>query len=143
MIGRRNGIEVVMHSKAVAGLASAMLVAACAPYEGRYVPDCTAYAGSIVELEDSAFVWERFTDQVRIDENGNKVEAHPGYPKHGTFRKEGRALYMESSSGEPMPTMYLHKDGESYRLLTVQEQEAWEQSGQFARCALKLSAGNT
>lgn len=132
-----------MPTKHVGVLCGAALLTACAPYEGRYVPDCTAYAGSIVELQDSAFVIERFTDQVRIDDSGNRIDAYPDYPKHGTFRKEGRALYMESESGEPMPTMYLHRDGESYRLLTVQEQEAWERSGEFARCALTLRASDT
>lgn len=129
-----------MSFKHFATLCAATLLTACAPYEGRYAPDCTAYAGSIVSLQGSAFVWERFTDQVRVDDDGNIIEAYPDYPKRGTFRKEGSALHMETDAGAPLATMYLHKDGAAYRLLTDREHAAWERSGEFADCALTLNA---
>ncbi len=117
-------------------LGAAVLLSACAPHAGRYVPDCTAFAGSVVSLDGSSFVWERFTDEVRVDESGNKIDPYPDYPKHGTYRKEGSALYLETNIGDPVATLYLHKDAESYRLLTVEEHNAWERSGEYARCVL-------
>ena len=117
-------------------LSAALLLSACAPHAGRYAPDCTAFAGSVVSLDGSSFVWERFTDEVRVDADGNRVEPYPDYPKRGTYRKEGNALYLEDGNGDAVATLYLHKDSESYRLLTVEEHEAWERSGEYARCAL-------
>ena len=117
-------------------LGAVALLSACAPHAGRYAPDCMAMAGSVVNLDGSSFVWERFTDEVRIDEGGNKIEPYPDYPKRGTYRKEGSALYLETDNGDPVATFYLHKDAESYRLLTVEEHNAWEQSGEYARCVL-------
>ena len=117
-------------------LGAIALLSACAPHAGRYAPDCTAFAGSVVSLDGSSFVWERFTDEVRIDDSGNKIEPYPDYPKRGTYRKEGSALYLEADNGDPVATFYLHKDAESYRLLTVEEHNAWEQSGEYARCVL-------
>ena len=118
-------------------LMGAGCLVACAPYEGKYEPGCTAYAGSVVSLEGSDFVWEKFTDQVRIDEEGKVIDAYPDYPKQGSYRKSGSTLYLETTDGEAVATMYLHKYGESYLLLTVEEHEAWERSGEYGACALK------
>lgn len=119
-------------------LLAGVAVAGCAPYEGRYVPDCTAYAGSIISLHDAQFVWERFTDQVRIGDDGQPIEPFPGYPKRGSYRKEGDALYLETAGGESVETLHLHEDGETFRILTVQEQQTWERTGEYPRCVLTL-----
>ena len=118
-------------------LFAGVLVAACAPHEGRYVPDCTAYAGSVISLQNTEFVWERFTDQVRIGDDGKPIEPFPDYPKRGTYRKEGNALHLESQDGS-IETLHLHKDGESFRILTVEEQESWERTGDYPQCVLTL-----
>ena len=42
----------------------------CVSSEGRYSPDCIAFAGDTIELADGRFEWDKFTDQVRMDDNG-------------------------------------------------------------------------
>lgn len=119
-------------------LLTGVLAAACAPHEGRYVPDCTAYAGSVISLHDAQFVWERFTDQVRIGDDGKPIEPFPDYPKRGSYSKEGSELHLQTDGGGTVDVLHLHKDGESFRILTVEEQETWERTGEYPRCVLTL-----
>ena len=110
----------------------------CASHEGTYSPSCIAYEGSNVSLSDGKFVWEKFTDSVVVDDAGNIVNQFPAYPMRGSYRIEGNTLYLEAASGESLATMYLRQRNERQYLLTAEQFEAWEKTGQAATCALVL-----
>lgn len=127
-----------MNPPVIATALIAALLFGCVSYEGTYSPDCIAYAGSNVELSGGQFVWEKFTDQVIVDHDGNVVNQFPGYPMRGTYRIDGQAVYMESATGESMENMYLHRRDDRYYLLTAGQFEALEKTGEHADCALML-----
>jgi hypothetical protein len=116
----------------------AILLAACASHEGTYSPACVAYAGSNIVLSSGQFVWEKFTDSVVVDDDGKVVNQFPGYPMQGNYRIEGQTVYMQAASGESLANMYLHRDGDRRYLLTAEQSEALEKTGNYADCALVL-----
>lgn len=117
------------------------LTAACVSHDGTYSPACLSYAGSVIELEDGNFEWIRFTDQVVIDDHGEKVDPFPGYPMRGTYRIDGQSVVMTSSDGRTLDPMYLHaRNGSSY-LYTAAEDEALARTGEHPKCPLKLKRG--
>ncbi len=119
-----------------------LMLAGCAPHEGRYAPDCVAFAGSIVTLDGGEFVWEKFTDEVRVDEQGNTIDPFPGYPLRGTYRLDDSAVVFQSPSGVELDRMHLLERGADRLLLTADQQQTWERSGSLPDCPLRLGAGD-
>ena len=120
---------------------SAVIITACAQHDGTYSPACLSYAGSVIKLDDGRFEWSKFTDQVVVDEDGERVNQYPGFPMRGTYRVEGQSVYMTSADGRVIEPMYLHqRDGDTY-LYTAKEYEALKASGELAKCPLKLETG--
>lgn len=116
----------------------AVLLASCASHEGTYSPSCVAYAGSNIELDSGQFVWEKFTDSVVVNDDGEVVNQFPGYPMQGSYRIDGESMFLELASSEAVATMYLlQHDGRSY-LLTAEQKEVWQSKGEVADCALVL-----
>jgi hypothetical protein len=120
----------------------AALLCGCASHEGTYSPGCIAYAGSTVTLSDGQFVWEKFTDEVVVDDDGEIVNQFPGYPLRGSYRIDGQSVYMHSDTGEPMRKMYLHRHDAHNYLLTADELAKWEKTGDYADCTLQLILKN-
>jgi len=114
------------------------LLAGCVSHEGTYSPACIAYAGSKINLSDGLFVWEKFTDSVVMDNDGKIVNQFPGYPMRGAYRIDEQMVYMDSASGESMENMYLHRHDDHYYLLTAEQFETGEKTGEYAECALML-----
>ncbi len=114
------------------------LLAGCVSHEGTYSPACIAYAGSEIKLDNGQFVWEKFTDSVVVDNDGQIVNQFPGYPLRGAYRIDGQTVYMDSASGESRENMYLHRHDDRYYLFTAEQFEAWEKTGEYAECALML-----
>ncbi len=114
------------------------LLAGCVSHEGTYSPACIAYAGSDIKLDNGQFVWKKFTDSVVVDNDGQIVNQFPGYPMRGAYHVDGQTVYMDSASGESMENMYLHRHDDRYYLLTAEQFEAWEKTGEYAECALML-----
>ena len=110
----------------------------CTSYEGLYSPGCPAFAGSTIKLSDGKFVWEKFTDEVIINEKGEVENQFPGYPMHGAYRIDGQTVRMEPDSGEAIDDLYLRQRDHHYFLLTAQQLDASKESGVFADCALSL-----
>ena len=131
-----------MSLRILASVFIAALLSGCLSHEGTYSPDCIAYAGSHINLNDGQFVWERFTDQVVVDSDGNVVNQFPGYPIRGTYRIEENTLYLEPDTGKSMEAMYLHRRDKRYYLLTAEQFKTWEETGNYADCALMLG-GNS
>ncbi len=125
-----------MTARNIALLLAAFVLAGCKDYEGTYSPGCVAFEGINVRLADERFTWEKFTDQVIVDDHGNVVDQFPGYPKRGTFEVKGETLYLVTDTGESMPTMHVLRLRDETYLLTAQQFEAWEKTGQYDVCAL-------
>ena len=108
---------------------------------GRYSPSCVAYEGNTIELTDSRFTWDKFTDEVTVDDAGNTVEPFPGFPVRGTYAREDDVLRLTTDVGELAAELYLvHRPDQVY-LLTEAEFAAWQQDGAVPECALLLGAG--
>ena len=116
------------------------IVAGCASHEGEYSPGCIAYAGSTITLDGGRFVWERFTDQVKVDEEGRVVDPFPGYPKRGTYTIDGQTVYLASNNGTTLDTFYLHERDGAHLLLTAEENASWQQTGRYSDCVLTLNS---
>ena len=120
---------------------AALMLSGCASHQGTYAPACVAFAGDTVSLDGDTFTWDRFTDEVRVDNDGHVRDAYPDFPKRGTYRIDGRAVYMRTHSGESMDTLFLHRNGDRYSLLTEKEDAAWQKTGQYDRCVLTRDDG--
>ncbi len=127
-----------MSARFILSASIAVLLFGCASHEGTYSPGCIAYAGSNISLSDGQFVWEKFTDSVVVDDAGNVVNQFPAYPMQGTYRIEGHALYLEVASGDSLATMYLQQHDGRYYLLTAEQFEAWQKTGDENPSALVL-----
>ena len=97
-------------------------VAGCATdadVAGTYQPSCVAFEGSTIELADNRFTWDKFTDEVEVDDEGNAIDPFPGFPVRGCYTVDQDVVY----------------------LLTDAEFDAWRQKGTVPDCALLLGAG--
>lgn len=121
---------------------TAVVSIGCAPYEGSYAPDCIAYEGNRIDLNDGRFVWEKFSDQVFVNDDGEVVNQFPGYPMTGTYRIDGKSIHMESDTGAPVQSMYLHQRDKRHYLLTAEQSAELEKSGNYAECALILGVNS-
>ena len=118
-------------------------VAGCQSLSGRYVPSCPAYEGDTIEFSGDRFTWDKFTDQVRIDEHGETIDPFPGFPKTGGFTLSGTQLDLKPDDGGSTHTYYLLSlDGESY-LLNAAEQGRYAVDGVIDRCALRRSSDSS
>ena len=121
----------------------ALVLTGCASFEGVYLPSCEAYAGSEIRLADGRFVWSKFTDQVVVDEDGNKVDAFPGFPLEGTYHVSGKVLTLVPGNGQPPETLYFLRDEGAVYLLSAAENDEIAAGGSLPRCALKRQAEGT
>jgi hypothetical protein len=133
-----------MKTKALVLVASLSLSAGCATdseIAGTYAPSCVAYEGNTIVLSGNAFTWDKFTDEVTVDDAGNKVDPFPGFPVRGTYTVEGDVLRLTTDVGELAAELHLvRRPGQVY-LLTAEELAAWQQDGSVPNCALLLGAG--
>ncbi len=114
-----------------------LLLCGCQSTDGRYVPSCVAYEGDTIELRGGKFVWNRFTDEVRLDESGNKIDAFPDFPKTGTYVKSASRIELSVEGDETQQTYYLLSlDNQTY-LLSAAEQGRYAFDGVVERCALR------
>ena len=118
-------------------LGLSLVLAGCASIDGVYLPACEAYSGSEIRLEAGRYRWSKFTDQVEIDEDGNKVDPFPGFPHEGNYSVSGKTVTLTPDSGEASSALHLHKQGGAVYLLTGTENGAVAAGGEVPRCALK------
>ena len=95
-----------------------------------------AHVGSRIHLSDSEFVWEKFTDQVSVDEDGDKIDPFPGYPRRGTYRIDGHSIVLNFDDDEFVETLQVREHQGRYLLLTKLQAEAQDTTGQFDACVL-------
>lgn len=120
-----------------------LLLAGCASHHGTYAPDCVAFAGNSVRLDGAGFVWDRFTDQVKVDDSGEVIDPYPDYPLRGSYSLDGQTVNMRADSGQSMDSLFLHKIDGTYRLLTAKQAQDWQRSGEYDNCVLTLGAGDS
>lgn len=116
----------------------AAVLPACATHDGTYAPDCIAYAGDRIKLQNGRFTWDKFTDQVRISDAGETVDPHPDYPVRGRYLLDGERMTFVPETDVDLPQRYLVERGHQYYLLTSEQFEALRDSGDLANCALIL-----
>ena len=97
-----------------------------------------AYAGNKITLGEGSFVWEKFTDAVVVDDDGNVANQFPGFPLQGRYEIDGQIVQMNTAAGDSLDKMYLQESSGQRYLLTEDELAAWEQSGKRDDCALRL-----
>jgi hypothetical protein len=121
------------------------IAAACAnnaEITGTYLPSCVSFAGNSIELGEGRFTWDKFTDEVRVDDSGNVVEPFPAFPKRGSYAFDGDMLRLTTDAGELAGEMHVvRRPGQVY-LLTAAEFDAWERDGTVPACALLLRTGD-
>lgn len=106
---------------------------------GKYTPSCVAFEGNTIELSESRFTWDKFTDEVTVDDDGNKVDPFPGFPVRGTYVVEDDVVRLVTDVGELAGEMHLvERPGQVY-LLNGEEFGAWQRDGTVPKCALLLA----
>ena len=109
---------------------------------GTYAPSCVAFEGSTIELADNRFTWDKFTDEVTVDDAGNTIDPFPGFPVRGTYTVEGDVVSLVTNVGELAAELHVVQRPEQVYLLTDAEFDAWQKDGTVPRCALLLGAGD-
>ena len=120
-----------------------LVLAACASIEGTYLPACEAYAGSEIRLEAGRFHWSKFTDQVKLDADGNPIDPFPGFPREGAYAVDDKTITLTPASGEAPEILHLHEQGGAIYLLTNAEHVAVAEGADIPRCALKRQVSET
>lgn len=126
-----------MNIRSCAVMVLAISLVACKSVDGTYLPGCKAFAGDRIELDDGSFHWDRFTDSVEVDGDGNVVDPYPAYPLRGRYDIDGRTLTLTSEAGDPVAVLHMLRleDG-GLALLTDRQLAEQDTSGHYDECAL-------
>ena len=108
---------------------------------GTYAPSCVAFEGNTIELADNRFTWDKFTDEVTVDGDGNTVDPFPGFPVRGVYTIEDDVVSLVTDVGELAAELHIVRRPDQVYLLTDAEYRAWQQDGTVPECALLLGAG--
>lgn len=116
-----------------------LIAAGCDDFDGEYLPDCAAHAGDRVTIEGTRFSWDRFTDAVRVDDDGNRIDAFPNYPKSGSISAaDGKMRFVDDAGEEIAMRHVVVRDG-VIALLTEAEHGQWETTGNWPDCPLSTA----
>ena len=124
-------------------LALISLLTACTNIEGMYKPACIAYEGDTIELFDGSFAWRRFTDERRVDADGELIDPFPDFPKKGSYTLDNAVLELSMNDGGDYATFYPLQLKSDYYLLRQAEYDAYLANDKVPDCALKRNAGRT
>ena len=133
-----------MKTRALILLTSLGVFSGCATgpdVTGTYSPSCVAFEGNTIELSENRFTWDKFTDEVTVDNTGNEVDPFPGFPVRGVYAIEDDVVSLTTDVGELAAELYIvRRPGQVY-LLTESEFEAWQKDSTVPDCALLLGSG--
>ena len=107
---------------------------------GTYSPSCVAFEGNTIELSEGRFTWDKFTDEVTVDEAGNELDPFPGFPVRGTYVVEDDTVRLTTDVGELAGEMHMVRRPDQVYLLTAEEFESWQRDGEVPKCALLLGS---
>jgi hypothetical protein len=117
-------------------VAGSLFVCACAG-PVTYAPGCMALAGDRIEVNGTRFVWDKFTDALRVDDDGNRIDPFPDYPRKGRVESTGKRLRFVDDGGSLVGEFVGYRiDGERF-LLTVDEYDAVQAGARVPDCALQ------
>lgn len=125
-----------MNRAGVLLLLAAGCLAGCKAVDGSYYPDCVAFAGDVIELRGGRFSWDKFTDERRIDEQGQPVDPFPEYPKHGAYDVAGETIRLSFDGEGSTETFHIGERQGRVVLLTPAAYSEWQASGEFPQCVL-------
>ena len=113
------------------------LLAGCTTGGGVYEPGCIAFEGDRVEISGKRFVWDRFTDERRVDAEGREIDLFPDYPKTGRVEVRAGRVRFYPESGDPIERHYLLKRGSATYLLSAEQRASVMSGGDMPDCALR------
>lgn len=129
-------MKIVTH--ATGTLACLAIVSGCATadYSGRYAPGCTAFAGDTIELAGDRFVWDKFTDEVRISADGKREDQFPAHPMKGHYEIDGDKLILRPDAGGVTSVFYMVSESGNRYVMNVKQHSQWRATGAMPDCAL-------
>lgn len=113
------------------------LLAGCATGSGVYEPACIAFEGDRVEIRGKRFVWDRFTDERRIDADGREIDLFPDFPKTGRVEVRAGRVRFYPEAGAPIEMHYLLKRGSATYLLDGEQRASVMSGGDMPDCVLR------
>lgn len=116
-----------------------LALAGCNSLDGRFEPSCIAFAGERIALSNGRFEWQRFTDERRIDENGNVIEPFPDYPKRGDYSVIDGRVEFRTDDGERLEDRYLVERPDGLYLLAPAAYDAFTAGEALPDCALRYA----
>lgn len=122
-------------------LLAGALLTGCAAGGGVYEPACIAFEGDRVEITGKRFVWDRFTDELRVDADGREIDLFPDFPKTGRVEVRAGRVRFYPESGDPIDTHYLLKRGSATYLLSGEERTRVMSGADMPECALRRVRG--
>ena len=128
-----------MHLPRILLLSTVVMFAGCKPVDGTYYPGCVAFEGDKIVLRDGTVVWDRFTDQIILDADGNEMDRFPDYPKTGRYEVDGALLHLNFDSDDFATTLHIHRSDDRVLLLNDDNMAEWERTGEMNACVLTLS----
>lgn len=126
-----------MPAKRLLSVLVAISLCACSSIDGLYAPACIAYEGSEIELSGNRFTWRRFTDERKLDEHGEPVDAFPGFPKTGQYRFHNSQVDLIPDDGQSSVSFYLYDDAQGKYMLSNAENKQYQSDGGMPECALR------
>ena len=115
------------------------LLAGCKQLEGTYYPGCVAFEGDRVVLQDDRVTWDRFTDQIIVDGDGNTTDPFPEYPKTGRYDVDGDLLHLHFEGDDIARSLHIRRHDDRVLLLNAQEFADWQRTGEYNSCILTLA----
>lgn len=113
-----------------------LLLSGCATHSGVYTPDCIAFAGDRIELDDGRFTWDKFTDQLEVSEEGERIDPFPDYPVRGRYLLDGEKVTFIAETDVSLPDLYLVEHDRQRYLLSAAQYQAWQRTDTLANCPL-------
>jgi len=126
-----------MPAKHLLSVLVATSLCACTSIDGMYAPACTAFEGSEIELHDDRFTWRRFTDERKLDEHGEPVDAFPGFPKTGRYSIHDSQVDLHPDDSPSTVSFYVYDDANGTYMLSGAENLQYEKDGGIPECALR------
>ena len=97
-----------------------------------------AMAGDTIELDHNRFVWDKFTDEVKVDASGNVTDAFPAHPVRGNYQIQGDKLVLKPDADGVTSIFYMLNDGGNHYVMNVVQHSEWQATGAIPACALVL-----
>lgn len=120
-----------------------VVLAGCKQLDGTYYPGCAAFEGDKLVLREGRVTWDRFTDQVIVDVDGNPMDPFPDFPKNGRYEVDGDLLHLAFPAENVTKSLHIRRPDERVLLLDAKDLADWESTGRHNDCVLTLAPEET